>query len=810
MDARQRQIDKASHARAQAHGRLIVQTNEHGYDAGLEQLLKKLVEAGNDGLSDEAAGAALATQAQAWRVNGRLADAFAALRTGVEEPLREDDAVQRQGPVEERRWHAGAHIERARNALRRAWWRERTQSATHVRAAVRCRPDDEHAGTTMIVRTMQIAEQTMTDGNGILGLAELVDNGRIDALAHRRGEVHVEHLLDTSRSDPLDTTPPPGLEWCGECVRGRDDETCEAKPQETGGWTSARIAEGTWMEREIACDGDAYELLAELAAEPIDWEEWRIAEGAPLTRWVRWVHEPDDANPGPRRRAGAPLRYRTQIEIEVYEPAEGKRWLAPTMAMRGATIDASEHALAKAIKAGERSASALVVHAHYSEDGEDADIEGRTPVRLAPEARTQHGWTDHDGSTRMPTPEHDPLKASAERCTEAGWEERALVLNRRRVALCPWALGALDDLATSHQRAGHRDEHQALRNEIVRRGLAMLPEGFAWAEGAMDAQGHENHAFLYACFEHAGDHERAGLGDAAIEMWDRIARASGRDGFGARYEALRCAVALGRWDNVAAKLQKLEETDDASAEAAFARALCINGLGAPGHEEAARNALARAAARHPLIASRIMQRERAPARGAQEGYISGGFSEAERYWARYHGAWRARRARALWEGLADARSTSGRTAEVRRTPSILSDRKRIEANMAHYRSAVAGLAAQGVRHTDELWDLLRELEAGDTRARIGSAEGNALIGWTAVDGTELEVAALGQWRAQVTQSETDGTKTTWRSDFETVTDEWRNIGERRDGTAPGAATVGETLGKHAIERGGVRDPRTLH
>ena len=62
------------------------------------------------------------------------------------------------------------------------------------------------------------------------------------------------------------------------------------------------------------------------------------------------------------------------------------------------------------------------------------------------------------------------------------------------------------------------------------------------------------------------------------------------------------AVKLARWRDAAGRLRALAEADDASAESVFAEALCAHALG---EETEASDALGRAAAGHPLVASRM-------------------------------------------------------------------------------------------------------------------------------------------------------------------------------------------------------------
>ena len=772
----------------------------HGYDAGLESLLEALSTT-KAGLTDEEVGAALGTRPTARRINARLGNAFAALRDAVNEPIREGHAVRREGPARTRRWHPGEKLERVRGALRRAWWGAQTRASGHVRAAARIAEAARYP--TMEVRTMRIAERSIEFENGARGLTLALDEAVFDHSDARRGEVHVQHYRDAAREDPYDSSAPQGLEWSGERVRGREDEVDEGNWNDALEHGTARIAEGVWMQRWLSCEGDPYELATELAAEPVDWSEWAVAEGAAVTRWVRWVCEAP--MPGRsewlaalRRAPPVELRYRAHINALAHDNGDGVRVLPTITTMRGATLEAAERAFSQALETGRIAWGWCVGPVFYTENGERAEDPDGPATQIPPEARRRCAWRDLDGGYRFPSAEEDLLAESAEYHTEAGWIERALEINRRRVALHPWDLDALEDLAMAHKALGHRDEYDALRNETMRRGLSMLPADFAWEAGALDWLSHENRPFLRACFRHAVRDEHFGRDEAALAMWDRLARASRSDGMGARYEGLRMAVKLARWRDAAGRLRALAEADDASAESAFAEALCAHALGEGAEAD---GALGRAAARHPLVASRIMQHERAPCTDKWCGYTVGGFSEAEYYWARYHEAWQAPEAEPLRRGLARARSASGRSIHVRRTPSIFNDTGAIEANMTRYRAAIGTLEAEGVRHCDELWDLLREIEAGGAPAQIGREGDEATIGWHGSDGTRLRVVARGAWRATATVTTDDGREMTIETDFGTIAKRWGEIAapaKRRQPTREDLAAVFD----------GRRDPET--
>ena len=241
---------------------------------------------------------------------------------------------------------------------------------------------------------------------------------------------------------------------------------------------------------------------------------------------------------------------------------------------------------------------------------------------------------------------------------------------------------------------------------------------------------------------------------------------------GTRYEVLRMAIKLEEWNEAGAIVDRLE--DDADAEVAFARALCLHGLG---RREEAESAMNEAAESHPIVGSRIMQHARGPSQGKWDGYSVGGYSEAERYWTRYAPAWTGRSGPDLRAMLASARERSSRRHRVRRSPSIFCDEDAIDANMAHAREAVAELDRAGVRHCDEIWDLLHHVEDGTDSGTFSAAGNELTVRWERWGDETIEVQLKGQWEAIVTMMASEGTTDIERMTFE-------QIAQRRHRKAP--------------------------
>lgn len=222
------------------------------------------------------------------------------------------------------------------------------------------------------------------------------------------------------------------------------------------------------------------------------------------------------------------------------------------------------------------------------------------------------------------------------------------------------------------------------------------------------------------------------------------------------------AIKLHEWNEAGAIVDRLEE--DAAAEIAFARALCLHALG---RRREAESAMDRAADAHPIVASRIMQHAREPDVGMWDGYTVGGYSEAERYWRRNASAWTGQGGSDLRAMLARARGRSSRRHRVRRSPSIFSDQEAIDANMVRAREAVAELERTGTRHCDEIWDLLHNLEDGTDTRVFGAADNELMVRWGSAEET-IEVQLKGQWECIVTTVSAEGTRSSERMMFEQI------------------------------------------
>ena len=524
---------------------------------------------------------------------------------------------------------------------------------------------------------MCVATRIMRFAYGIEDLRERIDTVSIDRHEReRRSEIHVEKWIDRESEMVFDSTPKPTLGWSGERVRGMDDPdpfrgTWRGSEDEA---VIAEIAEGMWMSRWVACEDNPEELVQRIAGEPVCWDEWSPAEGMPIERYALRIFDPKrEDGPGPHMEWNAPpeLRYRATItpivvgsdgRTYVLESVEAKRneeWIAADRAL-------SEEAARDEIGWGGRTAGAI-----YDENGTSVRHFTSRRVRIPGAMRTREALRWPDGDYALPGPSGDDRLADcAEYLHEAGWLEDALEAQRRRVQLRPWDLSAMEDLAIAHNALGHYEEYDALRNEIVRRGLAMLPPGFDWEENALPWSHIENRPFLRAYFRQATKEEERGSHGTAKAMWARLERVSASDGMGARYEVLRMAVKLEEWNEAGAIIDRLEE--DAGAEVAFARALCLHALDRRSEAESAMDDAAEA---HPIVASRVMQHGRAPGGGRWDGYTVGGYSEAERYWTRYAPAWTGRKGPDLQAMLSRARGRSSRRHRVRRSPSIFSDRE---------------------------------------------------------------------------------------------------------------------------------------
>ena len=740
-----------------------MQSARRSYDEGLERLLLK-VAGRHEGLSDAEVAQTLA-EGGIRRINRRLQNAFAALRG---ERLTEGMVLQRQGPARHRRWLAGEQIGRALAALRRGYWSDRAKAADYVRAAQE--PAGENGRFRLELRTMCVATRIMRFEDGIEDLRERIDTVSIDRHEkERRAEVHVEEWIDRESEMMFDTSPEPALRWSGERVRGTDDPD-----PFRGTWRGsedqavvAEIAEGIWMSRWVACEDNPEELVQRIAGEPVCWDEWSPAEGMPSERYVVRISDPKPAHgPGPHMEWNAPpdLRYRATITPIARGPDGRTHVLGSVETKRNEEWIAADRALSEGAVTDEIGWGARALGALYDENSTSVRHFRARRVRIPRTMRAREALRWPDGDYVLPGPSGDDRLADcAEYLHEAGWLEDALEAQRRRVQLRPWDLSAMEDLAIAHNALGHCEEYDALRNEIVRRGLAMLPPGFDWEENALPWGNIQNRPFLRAYFRQATKEEERGSHGTAKAMWARLERVSESDGMGARYEVLRMAIKLEEWNEAGAIVDRLEE--DASAEIAFARALCLHALDRRSEAESAMDDAAEA---HPIVASRIMQHERTPGHGRWDGYTVGGYSEAEHYWTRYAPAWTGRSGPDLRAMLARARGRSSRRHRVRRSPSIFSNREAIDANMACAREAVAELERTGVRHCDEIWDLLHHLEDGADNRTIGTADNELTVRWVGSQDERIEVQLKGQWEGIVTTVSAEGTTDSERMTFEQI------------------------------------------
>ena len=117
------------------------------------------------------------------------------------------------------------------------------------------------------------------------------------------------------------------------------------------------------------------------------------------------------------------------------------------------------------------------------------------------------------------------------------------------------------------------------------------------------------------------------------------------------------------------------------------------------------------------------------------------------------------------EGLSDAE-----VAQTLAEGGIRSINRRlhIDANMARAREAVAELERAGVRHCDEIWDLLHHLEDGADDRTIGAADNELTVRWVGSEEETIEVQLKGQWEGIVTTVSVEGATDSERMTFEQI------------------------------------------
>ena len=94
--------------------------------------------------------------------------------------------------------------------------------------------------------------------------------------------------------------------------------------------------------------------------------------------------------------------------------------------------------------------------------------------------------------------------------------------------------------------------------------------------------------------------------------------------------------------------------------------------------------------------------------------------------------------------------------------------------MARAREALAELERAGIRHCDEIWDLLHHVEDGTETRTFGAADKELTVRWDGSGEETLELHLKGQWEGIVTTVSVDRTTYSERMTFE-------QIAGRRDG-----------------------------
>ena len=83
----------------------------------------------------------------------------------------------------------------------------------------------------------------------------------------------------------------------------------------------------------------------------------------------------------------------------------------------------------------------------------------------------------------------------------------------------------------------------------------------------------------------------------------------------------------------------------------------------------------------------------------------------------------------------------------------------------------------GIRHCDEIWDLLHHVEDGTDSKMFGAAEKELTVRWQGAGKETIEVHLKGRWEGIVTTVSVDGTPDSERMTF-------AQIARRRHGRTP--------------------------
>ena len=664
------------------------------------------------------------------------------------------DAVRERGTGSRRRWQTGQHLTEVDAACQRSILADDARRPGWVRTQSR----SEATGHKHIiqVRALQLHDRILACAGGLQELESRLDQLTYAPIAPtRQGEVHISEIFpnyDTDNPLELDRDIPIGTGMNGLRTRGRGNSLASLPAADD--WTTpltAYVAIGVWMERYVACD-DPADALARVAAEPPDWSEWTPVAELPVHRHVESVMTMD----GITRQPPPSLRYRATLFVRIECPD------GPTILSGSRVRHHAEITLQEILDSAGYHRTQISWIGHLDDEAEplrlDRSLDPPPTPSPGPRPRAVHDAETNE--LRLGGAPYTELDEWADGCRERGDLGAAMALLRRIVATMPASLSTLEDLANCHGSLGQRDESLGLTRELIARAEATLPDGLKWRETHLPWDWGENQPFLRALYSLALDHERRGAHKEALAGYRELLRVCPSDNLGVRYCVLQLLLNGRDWPGVRHLLRDLD-ADEQRPAVDFAQALLAWGDGEP-------HAFQTAVDRHPLVASRIVQGDRAATLYSMAGESLGSFAEAERYWEDYRLTWTRNSATELRQAVQAARQQSPRTRMIAGFGIVFGDPATASRHMAGYRRALMNFPNIDPRHRDEFWDLTWRYENGSEPAKLTDANGALQIEWYG-----LVCTLIGDWQAAVRESD-DAEATPLTMHFETLGERYQN------------------------------------
>ncbi|MCY4667825.1 MAG: hypothetical protein OXC29_07540 [Rhodococcus sp.] len=663
----------------------------------------------------------------------------------VSERIAVSDALRIRGSGASRGWEAGPKSERALAQYRAAKRLTGEVPALDLAPAHDDAADAAERGW-MTVRVLRERWFWTLFTDGVPALRDAIDTmSESVEEPTERGEIFVAEMRRVAGGE-VETRVQEAFCFGGARTRGRHDlQDAPTIDAYHDGAIRACIVHGQWWERETRAD-DIAAVLETLDHFMIDWSEWRAAEGLPQQRHVTAIVTEEDGHewlPPPDLRMRKRLRVlffneddeEAAVEVEAIRGQENhvlEQWIEDKIETEGGWHDAEPFEV------------------RYAADGIHPDpMEGHPLSGHGPhEPVALRGWT---GEWSFRGPGRSVLNEAADRYAENGNWYRATEVLRELTTIEGWNLTAAEGLAVSIDGPGTSLEREGIVRGIADRGLAALERaGFRWNRDRLDWYDIDNRPFLRSYYQVARMKERQGQTKEALRIYRWIERVTRpNDPLGARYEVARLLTLASDWKALARQCARMGE--DAATEAVIARWIAAE---MTGEVDAAETRMEEAMHACPLAVSRVIRGGGHTPRDGRDGYVVGGFDEANRHWNRYRAFYESGAGCTLRERLA-TRFHARRESEGaphrwrRRNPAA-------EGNMTDYRRKLMALASINAEIRNEFWDLMSQIESGSQRAEIEVVDETVSITRHETDGMIMQIELLGDWKARMVETTPHG------------------------------------------------------